>query len=301
MPEKSGWVPTRDLAALIESCERWNKDRFFEILWEYNRLTPSILKDRKARGWFYYEDGSLEGFALGRERLGWWHFEELWGPCEGSSELPSRIKPVDEVRAGRFRKLLAQLKTRTLIRAAVDNSYANIIAQHVGAQWSGGFLLATRILQRKLAVDIPGGFELRRFRNGDEKFMSRIQLAAFRFPHPPGEYRKWATRSNCLATLAVLQGEPVGFLIAEKRRYGGYGDFIIAVDPQHHRRGVGSALMQNGLNDLIDMECTTVVADFLLQNAGVQALNRKHGFNIVRAYNYYRTGVLTRRVNPVQG
>ncbi len=185
-----GWVLTRDLAALRESCKRWNKDRFYEILWEYNHLTLSILKQRKARGWFYYEGGSLEGFALGRERLGWWHFEELWGPCEGSSELPSRIKPRDAIRAGRFQKLLAQLKTRTLIRAAVHNSYANIIAQHVGAQWSGGFLLATRSLQRKLMVNIPRGFQLRCFRNGDEKYMSRIHLTAFRFPHPPGEYRK---------------------------------------------------------------------------------------------------------------
>jgi hypothetical protein len=35
------------------------------------------------------------------------------------------------------------------------------------------------------------------------------------------------------------------------------------------------------------MGCETAVADYWLQNAKVEALNRKYGFRIVRAYNYY--------------
>jgi len=79
-------------------------------------------------------------------------------------------------------------------------------------------------------------------------------------------------------------------LTAEKRHYDRYGDFNIAVEPKFHGRGLGSALMERGLNDLIEMGCKTAVADYWLQNAKVHGLNRKYGFKIVRAYNYYETG-----------
>ncbi len=160
-------MPTQDLAALVKSCRRWNRGEFHEILWEYNYLTPSILRERNARGWFYYEGDRLEGFALGRHLQGWWHFEELWGPCEGSSELPASTNPKDAERANRFQKLLHQLNTRTLIRAAIDNPFANLISRNIGARWSGGYLLSTRSLGRKLAVRVPKGFQIRRFRKGD--------------------------------------------------------------------------------------------------------------------------------------
>src|SRR3989442_5265246 len=97
--------------------------------------------------------------------------------------------------------------------------------------------------------------------------MSRIHHAAFHIPHPPREYLEWATNPNCRTTLAVLQGEAVGFLTAEKRRDGGYGGFNIALDPKFPRRGLRSALMERGLNDLIEMGGKTSVADYLLQNA----------------------------------
>jgi ribosomal protein S18 acetylase RimI-like enzyme len=276
------------LVALADSCLQWNKGRFYEILWEYN-LTPSVLRERNARGWWYYEDNHLAGFALGRKLRGSWHFEELWGPCEGSSELPVRVGKPDLRRAQNFQGLLRRLRSRILIRAAVDNPFGNFIARAVGAQWCGGYLLATRRLQKKIRIRVPAGFRLRRFRNGDEKDMSRIHLAVFHFPNPPREYLKWATSHNCRTTMAIFQGKAVGFLTAEKRHCYGCGDFNIALEPRFHGRGLGSALMERGLNDLIEMGCNTAVADYWLQNAKVQALNRKYGFRIVRAYNYYET------------
>src|SRR5713226_9248974 len=129
--------------------------------------------------------------------------------------------------------------------------------------------------------------------------MSRIHYAAFHVPHPPREYLGWATSPNCRTTLALFQGEAVGFLTAEKRRDGRYGDFNIAVEPKFHGRGLGSALMERGLNDLIEMGCETAVADYWLQNAKVQALNRKYGFRIVRAYNYFETGDRVSRATSV--
>lgn len=283
----------------MDQCLHWNKGRFYEILWEYT-LTPATLSERKARGWWYYEDNQLAGFALGRlqEQRRWWHFEELWGPCEGSSELPTRIGKQDRLRAQHFERLIRGLGSRILIRAAVDNPFANIIARDVRAQWCGGYLLATRRLSRKLRVRVPAGFKLRRFREGDEEDMSRIHHAAFHVPHPPREYYEWATSSNCRTTIAVFHGKPVGFLTAEKRHSGGYGDFNIAVEPKFHGRGLGSALMERGLNDLVQMGCETAVADYWLQNAKVQALNRKYGFRIVRAYNYYEAGATNLAVRP---
>ncbi|TMI53171.1 hypothetical protein E6H18_11970 [Candidatus Bathyarchaeota archaeon] len=242
MSKKSGWVPCREPTALVDQCLHWNKGRFYEILWEYT-LTPATLRERNARGWLYYENNHPAGFALGRwhELRRWWHFEELWGPCEGSSELPSRTGKQDRWRAQQFHRLLRQLRSRSLIRAAVGNPFGNIIAREVGAQWCGGYLLSTRRLSRKLTVRVPAGFKLRRFLKGDEKDMSRIHHAAFHIQHPPREYLEWATNPNCRTTLAVLQGETVGFLTAEKRHNGIYGDFNIAVEPKFHRRGLNIA------------------------------------------------------------
>ena len=284
----SRWVPCRDYSLLAAECNRWNNGLFREILWEYGAVSPAILKERKAKGWLYFENGLQSGFALGRQLRDWWHFEELWGPCEGSSELPVRMGSEDEARARIFRKLLAKIRHRVLIRASVDNPFANLLAHGLGAEWDGGFLLGTRDLSGKLAVEVPTGVKLRRFRNGDEKHMSRIHLAAFKFPFSPRVFFKWATSPNCRTTMAVSDGRIVGFLTAEKRRYQKYGDFNIALDPGYHRRGIGSSLMEKGLNDLAEMGCKTAMADFLLQNAKVQALNRKYGFRIVRAYNYFR-------------
>jgi ribosomal protein S18 acetylase RimI-like enzyme len=283
-----GWFATDDLSRLVEQCEFWNKDRFYEILWEYSGLSPTILMERAARGWLYYENGKLAGFALGRQRFGWWEMEELWGPCQGTSSISQPIHHHDVSRAERFRRLLAKIPSRVLIRGAVDNAFANLLAKQIGAEWSGGFLLSTRKLRRKCVVKKLENCKLRRFKEGDEKDVARIHFRAFHYRHPADEYKKWAMASNCRTTLALRGNQPVGFFIAEKRAYKGYGDFNMAVDPSHHGGGVGSALLQNGLNDLYDMNVRTAIADFLLLNTRAQALYRKHGFQTARAYNYYK-------------
>ena len=91
MHRRFGWFATDDLSLLVEQCEFWNKDRLYEILWEYSGLSPTILRERGARGWLYHENGELAGFALGRERLGWWEMEELWGPAKELLVLTNRL------------------------------------------------------------------------------------------------------------------------------------------------------------------------------------------------------------------
>jgi ribosomal protein S18 acetylase RimI-like enzyme len=214
--------------------------------------------------------------------------EELWGPCEGTSSINQPVHATDASRLKRFRRLLAKIPRRVLLRGAIDNPFANLLARQIGAEWAGGFLLSTKKLRGRCVVKEPENCELRRFEEGDEKDMARIHFRAFHYRHPADEYRKWAMSSNCKTTVALQDNQPVGFFIAEKRAYKGYGDFNMAVDPSHHGRGVGSALLQNGLNDLYEMNVRTAIADFLLLNTRAEALYRKHGFQIARAYNYYK-------------
>ena len=287
MSKRAGWLRCKNLPLLVELCELWNKDRLYEILWEYSDLSPSILEERGAKGWIYYEKGRVAGFALGRERLGLWHMEELWGPSEGINGIALPTKTSDKLRAMRFGQLAKKIDRPLLVRAAVDNPFASLVAKELGARWCGGFLLAKKKLRRECVVSIPPNCLLRNFERGDENNMSEIHGRAFDYTHPPEEYEKWATQPNCRTTIALLEGKPVGFLIAEKRAYGRLGDFMIAVDLSNHGSGIGSALIEKGFNDLLQMGVRTAIADFLLLNTKVQALNRKHGFQIVRAYNYY--------------
>ncbi len=246
MSKRSGWVKCKNLALLVELCELWNKNRLYETLWEYGRLSPSTLVERNARGWLYYEKDQVAGFALGREVLGRWHIEELWGPSQGSNGVDRPVEAVDVSRAQRFGRVVEGMPPAVLIRAAVDNPFASIVARQLGGEWCGGFLLAVRKLQNECPVFIPANCSLRGFEKGDEYHLSRIHGRAFDYTHSPGEYERWATQPHCKTTIAWFDDRPVGFLIAEKRSYGGFGDFMIAVDPSKHRIGIGSALLEKG-------------------------------------------------------
>ncbi len=288
MSRNTGWVPCGNLSLLVQLCELWNKERLYEILWEYACLSPSILIERGAKGWLYYEAGKLAGFALGRERLGWWHMEELWGPSTGSNGIDQPAQADDISRARRFGKIVQSLPGPILVRAAVDNPFANILAREAGAEWCGGFLLSKRNIRTERTVHAPNNCSLRRFEKGDEYHLSRIHRRNFDYPLTPEEYREWAQGPKRQTNVATVRGRPVGFIIAEKRPYNRIGDFKVAVDPSYHGRGIGSALLETALNDLHRMDVRTVIADFLLLNGPAQALYRAHGFRIARAYNYYK-------------
>jgi [ribosomal protein S18]-alanine N-acetyltransferase len=94
-----------------------------------------------------------------------------------------------------------------------------------------------------------------------------------------------------------MNGRAVGFIIAEKRPYKEIGDFKIAIDPSYRGRGIGVALLETALVDLHEVGVKTVIADFLLLNSRAQALYRRCGFQIVRAYNSYRSSRSRHRGN----
>jgi GNAT superfamily N-acetyltransferase len=105
------------------------------------------------------------------------------------------------------------------------------------------------------------------FRYGDEIYMSKIHEEVFEETCNPKIYKAWATAANCRTIIATYREKPVGFIIAEKRRCNYLGDFQIAVEPFHHNKGVGSALLQAAFNIFIDMKVRKVIADYLMLNA----------------------------------
>jgi len=68
--ELTAWVSSQDMFTIAKLCKRLNQSRIYEIFGEYCGLTSHILKERQACGWLHYENGKLDGFALGKCRQG---------------------------------------------------------------------------------------------------------------------------------------------------------------------------------------------------------------------------------------
>jgi len=294
--QKTGFTElatSEDLIAVARLCRHFNRNKIYEIFGEYCGLTSDILRERHACGWLYYEDSKLNGFALGRCRQGALRIheafvlEEIWAPCDGMSTELGRPSRDDSERVGQFRRLIELLESSVVLRASVENHFAHLIARMLKAQWINGLILAERRLKGKVEVPIPTGFRLRMFENGDQHTMARIHGEVFAEGFSPKDYKSWATASNCRTIVATRDRNLVGFIIAEKRRCGSFGDFMIAVEPCHHRKGLGSALLHAAFNAFIDMRVKKVIADYLMLNAPAHHLYRKHNFKPRRIYNYF--------------
>jgi len=289
------WIPSEDMHTIARLCRIFNKGNIYEIFWEYCGLNAEILCKREPYGWLYYEDDRLEGFALGRRRQGALRmggafcFEEVWGPCDGSSNELGQLGERDGKRALQFRKLTESLdfKLPIVLRAPTDNQFAHMVARIVNAKWVNGLVIAQRRLNKKFELSIPTGYKFRMFEDGDQFYMSKIHEEAFDEDFSSNDYKAWATATNCQIIIAIHHEEPVGFVIAEKRQCGGFGDFNIAVKPPHQGKGIGSALLKAAFNCLINMKVRNVVADYLVLNASAHILYQRLGFKPKRIYNYF--------------
>jgi len=289
------WVPSKDLTVIAKLCEFFNQGRVYEIVWEYCGLTAGILSKRHVYAWLYRENGKLSGFALGRLRRGImgieevFVFEEIWGPCDGTSNELGQLSRQDMERALQFKKLVNSLNFQfpILLRAATDNQFAHLIARTLRANWVNGLVIAGRTLNNEVEFSTPAGYKLRNFEDGDQFYMSKIHKEAFRQIFPPNDYKTWATAANCRSIVVTHHGEPVGFLIAEKRSCGSLGDFTIAVKPIHQGKGIGSALLKAAFNVFVDTGVRKVIADYLMLNTSACRLYQKHKFRPERIYNYF--------------
>lgn len=300
MPENSKtrsmkWIPSKNMYIIAKLCRRFNQGKVYEVFWEYCGLTAEILSKRKANGWFYYENGKLSGFALGRQRCGIirmdgaFVFEEVWGPCDGISSELGVLSRRDRERALRFKKLIDSLdfKFPIVLRAATDNQFAHMIARTLKARWVNGLIIAERRLNRKFEFSTPAEYKFRTFEDGDQFCMSEIHKEVFKETVSPEDYKAWATAANCRTIIATYQEEPIGFIIAEQRRCGSLGDFNIAVKIAHQGKGIGSALLRTAFNVLIEMGVKRVIADYLMLNTSAHNLYQKHDFKPRRTYNYF--------------
>jgi len=289
------WISSENMRVIAKLCRRFNRGKVYEVFWEYCGLTAEVLSKREAYGWLYYEDDKLSGFALGRQRRGIMRvneafvFEEAWGPCDGTSSELGVLSRMDKERALGFKRLMDSLdfKFPIVLRAATDNQFTHMIARNLKARWVNGLIIAERKMNRKFEFSTPAGYKFRMFDDGDEFCMSEIHKEAFGEAVSPDDYKAWAAAMNCRAVIATYHEEPIGFVIAEKRRCDSLGDFNIAIKPVHQGKGIGSALLKAVLNILIDMGVKRVIADYLMLNTSAHNLYQKHNFKPRRIYNYF--------------
>jgi ribosomal protein S18 acetylase RimI-like enzyme len=289
------WSPSENLHTIAKLCEVFNKDKVYEIFWEYCGLTEEILRERKASAWLYYEDDVLRGFALGRRRRAALQigeafvFEEVWGPCDGNTTELGVLSRKDQKRAFEFKKSVCSLdaKLPTVLRAATDNQFAHMVARQLKTKWVNGLVIAEKKLENKVTLSIPTEYKLRNFEDGDQSCMSDIHRETFNEELSPEEYRAWATATNCHTIIATHRDNLVGFITVEKRRCGSLGDFNIAIKPEHQNRGIGSALLKAAFNIFLEMKVKKIIADYLMLNTHAQSLYYKHGFTPKRTYNYF--------------
>jgi len=292
----AGWIPSKDFSTVVSLCESFNQGRIFEILWEYCNLTSDIFEEREANCWLFYENDKLCGFALGRRKQkgllrmgGAFIFEEFWAPCDGLSNELGQPSKRDIKRILQFKTLIDSMnrKSPIILRAAIDNQFAHMIARALKAKWMNGLVIAERTLNKKADFSNPAGCKLRLFEDGDQFYMSKIHEKAFKEKCKPKIYKAWATATNCRTIIATCHNVPVGFVIAEKRRCGPLGDFTIAVKPAHQGKGIGSVLLKAAFNAFIDMDVKRVIVDYLMLNASAHRLYQKHNFEPKRIYNYF--------------
>jgi GNAT superfamily N-acetyltransferase len=288
------WSPSENLHIVAKLCEVFNKNKIYEIFWEYCGLTEETLRERKASAWLYYEDDVLRGFALGRRRASVqvgevFVFEEVSGPCDGNTTELGVLSRNDQKRAFEFKKSVCSLDSKlpTILRAATDNQFAHTMARQLKAKWVNGLVIAEKKLGNKVKLTIPTEYKLRNFEDGDQSCMSEIHREAFDEEISSEEYRKWATAVNCRTVIATHRGRPSGFIIAERRHCGSLGDFNIAIKPAHQHRGVGSALLKATFNIFLEMKVKKVITDYLMLNRHAHLLYYKHGFRPKRTYNYF--------------
>ena len=152
-------------------------------------------------------------------------------------------------------------------------------------------------------VPLPAGVTLRHFRPGhDEQAWLGVNSRAF--AHHP-EQGRW-TLDDLRLREAEPWFDPAGFLLAVDiadtllgfhwtKVHPATGSepargeiYVLAVDPEGHRRGLGAALSVAGLRHLADAGLTEVLLYVDESNAAAVALYRRQGFAIFKADINYR-------------
>ncbi|MBI4260462.1 MAG: ribosomal protein S18-alanine N-acetyltransferase [Actinobacteria bacterium] len=135
----------------------------------------------------------------------------------------------------------------------------------------------------------PGELEITRMRRRHLRGVMAIERQVYPRPWSPNLFVAEMSESrNRTYLVAKLDREVVG--------YGGmicYGDEAhitnIAVDPEHHRRKIGSRLLHDLIRSAIEMSAQAVSLEVRVSNWGAQRLYARFGFRPVGVRkNYYQ-------------
>jgi len=284
------WIESSDLGLAIELCEKFNRGKLYEIFGEYAGLSSRVLVEKGAKCWLCHEDNKLSGFALLRHLAGFNVLEEMWAPFDGLFGDTLQMTAMDRRRIQAFKSQVMRCAGEPLLmRGPIENHFAHGVARGLGLAWFNGLVLGERRLrERQGRLSNPPGCDIRGVIPGDELFFSKLHLEVYSEEFSSEVFRSWATAEHCRCIVATHSGNPVGFIIAEKRPYKSIGDLYLAVSPSHHGIGVGGALLDAAVNASYEMGVRRMIADYRTMNGATHALYEGRGFKPVRVYNYFR-------------
>lgn len=120
--------------------------------------------------------------------------------------------------------------------------------------------------------------------------VSRLHDELFPGTHTTGTKLVERTDPHHPRLVALLDGEVVGYVAAERQPDGnGYLDFV-GVAPSARRRGVGAGLVRAAVATLVDLGCERIHLTVRDDNLGARALYSGLGFVEERVIRPYRRG-----------
>ncbi len=132
---------------------------------------------------------------------------------------------------------------------------------------------------------------IRRALEQDIERIVKIERLSFRYPYPMELLKSYIARSNACFLVAEVDGEIVGYAIAEHER-NTLGHLIsIAVSPQWRGKGIGKALLRAVLRKLKERGVQKVYLEVRKNNLIAQHLYESVGFKCTGEIpNYYPDG-----------
>lgn len=120
--------------------------------------------------------------------------------------------------------------------------------------------------------------------------VSRLHDELFPGTHTTGTKLVERTDPHHPRLVAVLDGDVVGYVAAERQPDGnGYLDFV-GVAPSARRRGVGADLVRAAVATLVDLGCERIHLTVRDDNVGARSLYARLGFVEERVVRPYRRG-----------
>lgn len=134
-------------------------------------------------------------------------------------------------------------------------------------------------------------YRIRPAGSADADALSGLESRCFSDPWSADAFREVLDSAICLGLVLSLGHEIIGYLLA--RVVSGEGEILnLAVVPDERRKGAGSALLEDGLAELVRRGAREVFLEVRESNQAAQAMYQRRGFRVVGArQRYYRRPV----------